>query len=404
MRRLPRALVFAAFLSALGLSGCLGSDEPPSRVRGDTVVIYSSLPATGVSAPAARAVAAGERLALERAGGRVGRLSVRLVELDAARAGEGPWSPERVNANAERAASDPKAIAYLGELAYGASAVSLPTTNDARLLQVSPTDTLTSLTQTPPGRPRAGPERYYPSGKRSFARLVPNDRELAERLLELAAAGGARRMAVLFDGDIYSRELAGQLVSLGRRDGPQPVHSEEYRGRLDEIPDVVRRLDEATPDVVAYAGIAQRGTGRLLAQIDRRLPAVPVYATSGLLDQGAGGVIAPPPAVVRALGPVAPVEVLSPAARRLSQRLALPGESLARPEALYGYEAMRVVLDAIRAGGRDRERVRRAGLRIRTRRSPLGSYGLRASGDVDSERFALWALRDGHFDFVRMVE
>jgi hypothetical protein len=41
-------------------------------------------------------VATGERLA--------------LVELNAAR-GRGPWSPERVSANAKRAAEDPKAIA-----------------------------------------------------------------------------------------------------------------------------------------------------------------------------------------------------------------------------------------------------------------------------------------------------
>jgi hypothetical protein len=71
---------------------------------------------------------------------------------------------------------------------------------------------------------------------------------------------------------------------------------------------------------------------------------------------------------------------------------------------VYGYEAMRVVLDAIRAGGPNRELVRRAGMTIRTRRSPLGRYELRATGDVEGARFALWALRDGRFEFVRMVE
>jgi hypothetical protein len=62
------------------------------------------------------------------------------------------------------------------------------------------------------------------------------------------------------------------------------------------------------------------------------------------------------------------------------------------------------VLDAIRAGGRDRERVRRAGTRIRVRGRPLGRYVLRATGDIEGGRFALWALRDGRFEFVRMVE
>jgi branched-chain amino acid transport system substrate-binding protein len=404
MRRLVRLLVFAVCLLVFALSGCLGAEERSSRVKGDTVVVYSSLPATGVSAAAGRAVAAGQRLALEDAGGRVKGLRVRLVELNAARAGEGPWSPDQVNANAERAAGDPRAIAYLGELGYGASAVSVPVTNDARLIQVSATETLTSLTQTPIGRPRAGPDRYYPSEERSFVRLVPNDDLLAETLLELAAARGGQRMAVLFDSDIYSRELAGQLAALGRRDGPRPVSIEEYRGRVEEIPDVVRRLAEGRPDVLVYAGIANRGTDRLLDQIARGLPGVALYATSGLLDRQRGEVRPAVPARTWAIGPMAPVSSLARRARRLSKRLSARGPDASRPEALYGYEAMKVVLDAIRAGGPDRERVRRAGTRIRARRSALGRYVLRATGDIEGGRFALWVLRDGRFELARMIE
>jgi branched-chain amino acid transport system substrate-binding protein len=97
---------------ALALAGCLGEDEPEStRVSGPVLTIYTSLPQQGVSKQAAAAVAAGERLALERVGGRVGGRRVRLVELDSTQPGKQIWSPEQVNANAERAADDPKAIA-----------------------------------------------------------------------------------------------------------------------------------------------------------------------------------------------------------------------------------------------------------------------------------------------------
>ena len=319
MRSLPRILLIAACASALGLCGCLGQDEASRRAEGDTLVIYSSLPASGTSAPAARAVAAGERLALEEAGGRVRGRRVRLVQLDAARAGEGPWSPERVNANAERAADDPKAIAYLGELAYGASAVSVPITNDASLLQVSPMDSLTSLTQSRSGA--RGPGRSATTQPASAASRVscPTTTSWPRSCSSCRREGGAQRMGVLFDSDIYSRELAGQLLALGRRDGPRPVGSEEYRGALEEIPDLVRRLAEARPDVVVYAGIAGRGTGRLLAQIDQALPRIPVYAGSGLLD------------ALRPTGPGRPAYRVGPAAHAVD-RLA-PGARAAPREA-----------------------------------------------------------------------
>src|SRR5918999_5630825 len=62
----------ALVLVALALSGCLGGEERSTRIQGDTVTLYSSLPRHGVSAAAARATAAGQRLALEEAGGRAG--------------------------------------------------------------------------------------------------------------------------------------------------------------------------------------------------------------------------------------------------------------------------------------------------------------------------------------------
>jgi branched-chain amino acid transport system substrate-binding protein len=402
---LARTTTIAALAAALALGGCLGGEERSTRIEGGTVAVYASLPRQGVSAPAARAAAAGQRLALEEARGRAGGLEVKLVELDSTEPGERLWDPDRVSANAEEAADDPRAIAYLGELDYGGSAVSVPITNDAGLLQVSPADGLTSLTRTPLGRPRAGPERYYPADTRSFLRLVPADELQAETLLADVRATGARRMAVLFDGEIESRELGGVLTALGRRDGPEPVAIEEYRGRVEEIPDIVRDLGESRPDVVVYAGIAGPGTGRLLAQMDHTMPGTPVYATAGILARDPLVPIPAAPAAVHAYSSIRPARELPAQGRRVLATLRRrEGPAAARPEAVYAYEAMRLVLDAIRTAGADRAKVTREALRIRERRSPLGSYGVRATGEIEIPGFALYTLHDGRFVFERMVE
>jgi branched-chain amino acid transport system substrate-binding protein len=403
---LARTTTIALALLALALTGCLEGEERSTRIAGDKVTIYSSLPRHGVSAAAARASAAGQRLALEDAGGRAGELEVELVQLDSAEPGERLWDPDVVSANAGRAADDPRAIAYIGELDYGASAVSVPITNEAGLLQVSPNDGLTSLTRTPLGRPRAGPERYYPEDERSFVRLVPADELVAEALMSRVRETGADSVAVLYDGEIHSRELGGILQALARRDGPEPVETKEYRGRVDEIPDVVRDVAEDEPEVLLYAGIAGPGTGRILAQIDSALPGVPVYTTYGMLARDPEVPIPAAPASVTTLGPIPPESELPREGRRLLARLReTEGDAVARPEALYGYEAMRLVLDAIRVAGADRARVIEEALRIRERRhSPLGPYRVRATGEVETTSFALYALRDGRFAFERMLE
>jgi branched-chain amino acid transport system substrate-binding protein len=403
---LARTTTAGLVLLALALGGCLGGEERSTRIQGDRVTVYSSLPRHGVSAAAARATAAGQRLALEDAGGRAGELDVRLVELNSAEPGERLWDPDVVSMNAKEAADDPRAIAYIGELDYGASAVSVPITNEAGVLQVSPLDGLTSLTRTPLGRPRAGPERYYPEDERSFVRLVPADELVAETMMSRVRETGADSAAVLYDGEIHSRELGGILQALSRRDGPEPVETKEYRGRVDEIPDVVRDIAEDRPDVLLYAGIAGPGTGRILAQVDHALPGVPVYSTYGMLARDPEVPIPAAPASVNTLGPIPPESELPAEGRRLLTRLReTDGPDVARPEALYGYEAMRLVLDAIRRAGADRARVIAEALRIRERRhSPLGPYRVRATGEVETSSFALYVLRAGRFTFERMLE
>lgn len=392
-------------LCLLVLAGCFGEDggEKPATVQGETATVYLSMPREGVSAPVARAVAAGARLALADADGRAGGLGIHLRELSSSDPGTGPWSPERVNANATEAADDPSTIAYLGELDFGASAVSLPITNEAQLLQISPQDGLTSLTATPPGRPRSMPERLRPSDERNFLRLTPSDLLEVESLGGLMRERGTERPALIFDQDVYGRELGAQIIARARRDGPEIVASDEYRGEVKEIPDVVGKVAEARPDAVVLAGVAGQGTGRLLAAIDAAMPGVSTYATSGILARDPRRPIPAAPISVEALTPVPPATALPPSGRRLLERIREedpPGA--ARPEAAYGYEAMRVILDAVRAGGRDRAAVARAALALRERRSPFGSYRIRGTGDVDGERFALYALHDGRFEFVRI--
>jgi branched-chain amino acid transport system substrate-binding protein len=401
---LPRKLT--PLLCLLLFAGCLGdANDEPRRVPGDTATVYVSVPRDGVASAAGHALEAGARLALTDAGGRAGDLKIRLRTLSSTEPGGQVWKPEVVNANADRAVEDPHAIAYLGELGFGGSAVSLPVTNGGRLLQVSPTDGLTSLTRIPPGRPRSDPVRLRPEGERNFVRLIPNDLLLTEVLLELMRERGTERLAVIFDQEVYGRELAAQLVARGRRDGPDPLRTEEYRGKVDEIPDMVDGIAAGRPGAVVIAGIAGPGTGRMLAAIDARLPGVPVYATSGMLERDPRRPIPDAPLSVEALSPVLPARELTAQGREVMRRAGkLAGPEAARPEAAYGYEAMRLILDAVEKGGRDRARVAAAALAMRDRRSVIGRYRLRGTGDVDGTRFALYALENGRFRFVRIED
>jgi hypothetical protein len=335
-----RRAVALICISAATLSGCLGQGDhqEPRRLHGDVATVYTSVPRHGVSVSAAEQVLAGERRALADRHGKAGGLRVRLRELPATDDPDHPWNPGLVASNAHRAADDPTAVGYLGELDYGASAISLPITNNAGLLQVSPGDGLTSLTRRPAGRPRAGPERYYPTGRRSFVRIGPPDSAEARAIVDLMERDGVVRFGLVFDREIYGRELAAQVAELARAREMTAVASEEYRGRIDDIPDIARHLGDARPDAVVMLSVAGRGTIPMLVALGDQLPDVPVFASSGMLALPELS-LPPEPDRIQAVGPAL------------------------QPERA-GFEAMRLVLDAIEDGGRDRARVIAAGLRL----------------------------------------
>jgi hypothetical protein len=126
-------------------------------------------------------------------------------------------------------------------------------------------------------------------------------------------------------------------VARARDAGLEVGASEQYGGNVEDIPDLAAALADGRPDAVLHAGVAGSGTGRLLAAIDGRMPGVPVYAASGILVRDAPIPAAP-------------------------ERVEAVGPTLAPERA--GYLAMRLVLDAVEAGGRDRGRVIDAGLRL----------------------------------------
>jgi branched-chain amino acid transport system substrate-binding protein len=395
---LRRALA-TLLLVALLATGCGGSDNGAHVPERAALTVYSSLPMHGDSAPAARAVAAAQRLALADHGGRAGGRTVKLVELDSAKRDGRSWDPAIVQLNAKRAAEDPATIAYLGELDYGGSAISVPVTNDKGILQVSPFDGLTSLTQLQPGGPRsAGPERYFPNGKRSFARLVPTDLGQAAVLVDWARADGARKIAVLHDDLVYGRALSAQVVYMLDKRGLAATRVDEVDlgdkpEELDKLAkDIAADGPDKRPDAVIYTGLADATAQPLLQAIAAAMPGTRMYASSGVMIDS---FIRAPGPDVNIVSPARPVREYPASGRKLLERLHSEFKGPVPVEALYGYEAMRIVLDAIdRAGPHagDRAAVIREALRQdqSSDAGPLGPLGLTPEGDVGDQRLATY--------------
>src|SRR3954453_22972743 len=193
---MPR-LALAALLLALIITGCGIAGTPKIEAP---VTEYVSLPLTGPQGGSGRDAADGARLALEEAEGRAGSIQVRAVYLDDAKGRI--WDPVAVGANARRAVQDSSAAAYIGELDSEPTRASVPITNDAGLVQVSPGAGGVDLTQPAAGYPDS-PDRYRPSGAPNFARTVPADDVVVDAAANWASELGATSAAVTSNGSAF---------------------------------------------------------------------------------------------------------------------------------------------------------------------------------------------------------
>src|SRR5689334_16139497 len=165
----------AGGVAACGGGGSGGGGGGASQSGGKTLTIYSSMPLQGAGGPQSRSVVNGMKLALAQNGGKAGKFKIKYVSLDNSTAQAGSWTPEATSANARKAAGDSDTAVYLGEFNSGAAAVSIPILNSAGVPMISPANTAVGLTTKDPGSTPGEPEKYYPTGKRTYVRVVARD-------------------------------------------------------------------------------------------------------------------------------------------------------------------------------------------------------------------------------------
>ena len=216
------ALALAACVVAA--AGCGGSDEPNPDAN---ATVYVSLPLRGPSGPDGRDAADGARMAIADAHDEAGGVGVEAKYLDDTQgAGSSArWTPVQAAANARAATQDSTSIAYLGEFESGATRASLPVTNSARLLQVSPASSAQDLVESFPGSDEV--PQSQPSGDRTFGRVIPGDTAQGAAGADWVGQLGLRRVATLSDDTAFGRSLVA-----GFRDGLERATVERSRIQL----------------------------------------------------------------------------------------------------------------------------------------------------------------------------
>src|SRR5439155_1037964 len=193
---------------AVAVSACGKSKGGANaKISGSALTVYSSLPEQGASGDQAKAIENGVRLALQNRGSKVGKYTITYKPLDDSLASTGAADEGKGAQNARTAVQDKSAIGYVGEYNSGISKVTIPILNKAGITQISPANTYVGLTSTAPGHEPGEPNQYYPTGKRTYARVVPKDTIQAAAMVTAAKQDGCSSIHVFNSKTTYSAGL-----------------------------------------------------------------------------------------------------------------------------------------------------------------------------------------------------
>ena len=180
---------------------------------------------------------------------------------------------------------DPTTIGYVGELNSGASAVSIPPLNRAGIPQVSPTSSAVGLTTGEAGANPGEPMKYYPTGVRTFARVLPNDSVQAVAQVRAQQSLGCTRVYVLNDGEVDGADMASSYEVAALRAGPRVVGTQIFvRGTPRAIRSLATGVAHVRPDCILIAADTESGAARLTTQLAAAMPDVKIFGTEGLAE------------------------------------------------------------------------------------------------------------------------
>lgn len=400
-------VVGAVGLAACGSSSSSSSSNSSSSSGGggaNAIDFYSSLPLQGASSAQTTAMVNGARLALKQANGKAGQFTVNYTSLDDSTAQMGAWDPGQTAANARKVVQDAKAVYYFGEFNSGASKISVPILNQGSVPQISPANTYVGLTTNEPGSAPGEPAKYYPTGKRTYLRIVPRDTIQAAALLKTMKANGCTKVAIANDKDTYGQGLAALIVLEKGKYGVNVVSNTGIDKTAPNFRSYTQTIKAAGADCFVFAGVTANGAVQVAQDVNAAVPSAHLYGGDGICESGFTN-----PAqhgIPAAVGPhfqctVATQNLTSyPGGRTfLAAYQAAYGNAHPDPYAIYGYEAMKLGLDTVAglgAKGNDKAAILAALFATKQRNSPLGSYGFDAKGDTTLTAYGLYKVGPAH--------
>jgi branched-chain amino acid transport system substrate-binding protein len=382
-------------IQALPSSSCTGIEY---KGDGDPdYLIVSDLPLQGSSRTQTTQIVGAIRYLLDQQGWKAGDHKIAYQSCDDATAQAGKWDSGKCSQNANAYAGNDKLIGVLGTFNSGCAAIEIPVLNQAAnggIAMLSPANTFVCLTEGGPGCEDTEPDKYYPTGNRNYARVVPHDAYQGAAVAEFMKEEGVKSVYVLNDKEAYGLGVATNLRNAAEHLGIKIAGFEAWDPKASSYEGLFRKIGGTGADAVFLGGLIDENGAKVIkdkvAVLGKNDGKVKLFAPDGFTTQQTIDEAGTSAAGMYMSVAGVPIDQFKGKGAEFAKAFkpTLGGKEI-DPYAIYGAQAAQVMLDAIAASDGSRADVISKLFQTKVNNGYLGSFDINENGDPSGAQGAV---------------
>ena len=326
---------------------------------------------------------------LQQQSWKAGKYKIAFQACNDASAQLAKWDPTKCSANAHAYVGNSSLIGVIGTFNSGCAAIEIPVLNQAPgggLQLLSPANTYGCLTEHCSA---TEPSKYYPSGKRNYARVAPSDPNQGAVDAAFVKSKGKTSCYILNDKEAYGLGVARNFRGAAGAAGIKVLGFDAYDPKAPNYQALFTKIKATNPQCVFIGGLIDENSGQLindkvsvLGDNSKVLLMLPDgFTTDAVFQRSQGGT----PKANGAYFSVAGVGIdqyKGAAQTFISGFKSQLGGKPVDPYAILGAQAAKVLLDAIAKSDGSRGSVISNVFKTHVSNGLIGSFSLNKNGDL----------------------
>jgi len=295
----------------------------------------------------------------------------------------------------------------IGTFNSGAAEIEIPILNRAPngpIAMVSPANTYVGLTHGGPGTAAGEPGKYYPTGKRNYARVVAADDFQGAADAILAKSLGIKKLFILNDKEAYGLGVATNMRNAAQKLGVKVVGFTAWDGKASSYEALAVKIKSSGAQGVFVGGLICENGGKVIKDIVSGAPGVKVLMPDGFTPvsatvQQAGGAAEGSYVSVAGL----PNSALKGAGKKFVVNFTKADHKAPDPYSVYAAQAAEAMVGAIAQSNGTRSDIAKQLFKINLKNSILGTLSFNSNGDVTSNPVTIYKVKSGKSTTFKVI-